>query len=278
MFLVVLIGLTAHVIARSKAISLDRVIPPWHALAQMPRSRQIPPTVPTEPVVRAIEMVAFEGVQLLDVTGPLQVFTTANETVERTGGSPPYAVRIVAREAPRVTASAGIVLAVEKSAAARFTGRHLDRRGRPRREAGRRRCRARRLGQGPRQGGSFTEAQIQALLLSNAVTNGCDWAVAFHTALAIKEGLEPADVAAIRAGRSPRDAKLGALSTFARALIEKRGRLDDQELERFLAAGFGEDHLLEVIAVVAASTITNYTGSVTKPPLEAQFEAHAWSA
>ena len=127
-------------------------------------------------------------------------------------------------------------------------------------------------------GGSFTEAQIQALLLTNAVTNGCDWAVAFHTALALKQGLDPAEVGAMRAGRSPRDAKLGALSTFARALIEKRGRLDDQELERFLAAGFGEDHLLEVIAVVAASTITNYTGSVTKPPLEAPFQAHAWTA
>jgi hypothetical protein len=34
--------------------------------------------------------------------------------------------------------------------------------------------------------------------------------------------------------------------------------------------------MLEVIAVVAASTITNYTASVTEPPLEAQFEAFAW--
>jgi hypothetical protein len=50
-----------------------------------------------------------------------------------------------------------------------------------------------------------------------------------------------------------------------------RGRLDD------LAAGFGKDHLLEVIAAVAASTITNYTGSITKPPLEAPFQAHAWA-
>jgi hypothetical protein len=51
----------------------------------------------------------------------------------------------------------------------------------------------------------------------------------------------------------------------------------DFTAERFLSAGFGKDHLLEVIAVVAASTITNYTGSVTKPPLEAQFQAHAWN-
>jgi hypothetical protein len=35
-----------------------------------------------------------------------------DETVAKTDGSPPYAVRVVAREAPRVTASAGIVLEV----------------------------------------------------------------------------------------------------------------------------------------------------------------------
>jgi AhpD family alkylhydroperoxidase len=126
--------------------------------------------------------------------------------------------------------------------------------------------------------GSFTEAQIQTLLLTNAVTNACAWAVAFHTALALKEGLAPADVNAIRAGRAPNDSKLGALSTLARTLIEKRGRIADQDREAFLAAGFGKDHLLEVIGVVAASTITNYTGNVTNPPLEAPFQAHVWSA
>jgi hypothetical protein len=47
-------------------------------------------------------------------------------------------------------------------------------------------------------GGSFTEAEIQTLLLTNAVTNSSPWAVAFHTALALKEGLHPADVQAIR--------------------------------------------------------------------------------
>jgi alkylhydroperoxidase family enzyme len=110
------------------------------------------------------------------------------------------------------------------------------------------------------------------------VTNACAWAVAFHTALALKEGLAPADVDAIRAGRAPNDSKLGALSTLARTLIEKRGRIADQDREAFLAAGFGKDHLLEVIGVVAASTITNYTGNVTNPPLEAPFQAHVWSA
>ena len=126
-------------------------------------------------------------------------------------------------------------------------------------------------------GGSFTEAQIQTILLTNAVTNASSWAVAFHTALALKEGLEQADLDAIREGRAPKDRQHAALSTLAKTLIEKRGHLDEKDIQKFIDAGFSKDLLLEVIAVVAASTITNYTGSVTKPPLEAPFEAYVWS-
>jgi alkylhydroperoxidase family enzyme len=50
---------------------------------------------------------------------------------------------------------------------------------------------------------SLTEPQIQTLLLTNAVTNASEWAVAFHTALALKQGVHPADVDAIRRGGPP---------------------------------------------------------------------------
>jgi alkylhydroperoxidase family enzyme len=125
-------------------------------------------------------------------------------------------------------------------------------------------------------GGSFTEAQVQIILLTDAVSNSSTWAVAFHTALALKEGIDPADVQAIREGRLPKDSKFAALSDLAKAMIEKRGRLGHEDIDRFLAADFDKDQLLEVIAAVAASTITNYAGSITQPPVEAPFQEHAW--
>jgi len=96
--------------------------------------------------------------------------------------------------------------------------------------------------------------------------------------LALKSGVEPADVQAIRDREAPQSPKSSALSTLARALIEKRGRLENLDVSRFLQAGFDKAHLLEVITVVAASTITNYTGNVTRPPVESDFEPYAWSA
>lgn len=126
--------------------------------------------------------------------------------------------------------------------------------------------------------GSFTEAEIQTLLLTNAVTNSCDWAVAFHTMLALKEGLAPADVEAIRRRGVPADGRLAALSRLARTLIETRGRASDDDLEAFVAAGFRREQVLEVLAVTAASTITNYAGTITRPPLEEFLRPHAWKA
>jgi hypothetical protein len=52
--------------------------------------------------------------------------------------------------------------------------------------------------------GTFTEPEIQTLLLTNAVTNSSAWAVAFHSYLALKAGLTPADVQALRERRARR--------------------------------------------------------------------------
>ncbi len=126
--------------------------------------------------------------------------------------------------------------------------------------------------------GSFSEAEIQTLLLTNAVTNRCEWAVAFHSGLALMQGVSAADVDAIRAGGAPADPRRRALSVLARTLIETRGRAGEAAVQRFVEAGFEAAQVLEVIAVVAASTVTNYTGSVAQPPLEAPFDAHRWHA
>ena len=131
-------------------------------------------------------------------------------------------------------------------------------------------------------GGSFTEAQIQTLLLTNAVDyNACSLLSALHTALCAERRVwdrAEVDGDPAQAGSPKRRVSSAHSRHWQATLIEKRGRIDNQDREAFLAAGFGKDHLLEVIAVVAASTITNYTGNVTNPPLEALFQAHAWRA
>jgi hypothetical protein len=52
-------------------------------------------------------------------------------------------------------------------------------------------------------------------------------------------------------------------------MIEKRGRLDDEDVDRFTAAASAKYHAVEVVAIVAASTITNCTGG--RPLWERRF-------
>jgi alkylhydroperoxidase family enzyme len=122
----------------------------------------------------------------------------------------------------------------------------------------------------------LSEAENQIVLLTDAVTNSSAYAVAFHTTLALQQGIDSEETSAIREGHLPRDKRFAALSNLAKTLIEKRGHLSGQELDSFIAAGFTKEQVLEVIAIVAASTITNYTGTIANPPLEDAFLEHAW--
>src|SRR5215471_15378268 len=72
------------------------------------------PIIPHSPPIRPreIDVLAFPSVQLLDVTGPIQVFASANDFAIEAGANAPYLVRIVAASGDSVTASAGVALAV----------------------------------------------------------------------------------------------------------------------------------------------------------------------
>ena len=72
-------------------------------LAGMPQNTQ------KLPKSRAVEIVAFPGVQLLDVAGPLQVFASANEWAAKGNRPKPYGIRVVATGSP-LTTTAGLGL------------------------------------------------------------------------------------------------------------------------------------------------------------------------
>jgi transcriptional regulator GlxA family with amidase domain len=69
----------------------------------------MPKTPQNLPTVGNIEIVAFPDVQLLDVTGPLQVFESANAWAHRFDKPRPYTTRVVSRASP-VRSWAGLSL------------------------------------------------------------------------------------------------------------------------------------------------------------------------
>lgn len=50
---------------------------------------------------------------MLDLTGPMQVFASANDTVTEAGGMPPYSLKVVTRDGQDITASSGLCLTTD---------------------------------------------------------------------------------------------------------------------------------------------------------------------
>lgn len=79
-----------------------------HDLAMAPTS----PLFAPKAFPRTVELLAFPDVQLLDVAGPLQVFSSANERVAERGLPQPYATRVIAPN-ETISATAGLSFAAE---------------------------------------------------------------------------------------------------------------------------------------------------------------------
>ena len=125
---------------------------------------------------------------------------------------------------------------------------------------------------------SFNESEKQVLLLTNAVTLKCPWTVAFHSTMALQEGVPESDVKAIRDGKLPNEPKYVALSGMAKALIEKRGNLTEADFQRFTSAGYSDAQILEVITGTGISTMVATAANMARTPVEDLFKAQTWVA
>jgi alkylhydroperoxidase family enzyme len=127
-------------------------------------------------------------------------------------------------------------------------------------------------------GSAFSESEKQVLLLTNAATLRSPWTVAFHSTMALQEGVPASDVEAIRSHRLPSDCKYAALSGLAKALIERRGQVADADVAAFTAAGYSETQVLDVINGIGISTMAAITGNLAGTPVEERFRAQVWKA
>ena len=124
--------------------------------------------------------------------------------------------------------------------------------------------------------GHLSPREQQAAILAISVENGCTYCVAAHSMVAEQVGLDREAVDALREGRPLDNAKLEALTTFARQVVEKRGWVGDEALEALAVAGYKPAAALEVITLVALKTLSNYTNHIVDTPLDDAFASDRW--
>jgi uncharacterized peroxidase-related enzyme len=104
-----------------------------------------------------------------------------------------------------------------------------------------------------------------ALAVSEA--NGCDYCLAAHSAMAGMVGLTAEQIRDSRLGTAV-DPKTDALIRFARRVVDTRGRVSDGDLNDVRQAGNDDGAIAEVVANVAAMTLTNYFNIVAETDID----------
>jgi AhpD family alkylhydroperoxidase len=125
---------------------------------------------------------------------------------------------------------------------------------------------------------SLSAVEQQVVLLTVSTDNACTYCVAAHTLMAATQGVDPVVLEAIRSSTSLGDPRLEALRAFTQAVVSGRGWPPQDVLDGFLAAGYGEAQVLEVVLGIAFKTLSNYANHLTGTPLDAMFETTRWSA
>tara|TARA_R110002049_G_scaffold78751_1_gene200421 strand:+ start:5382 stop:5927 length:546 start_codon:yes stop_codon:yes gene_type:complete len=114
---------------------------------------------------------------------------------------------------------------------------------------------------------SFSAKEREAINLIVSQVNQCDYCLAAHTALAKMRGFSEADTLAIRIANYS-DAKLNLVLQLAASIAENKGSGDTDLKEDFFDAGYDHKALVELIALIALRSFTNFVFSNIKVPVD----------
>ncbi len=111
------------------------------------------------------------------------------------------------------------------------------------------------------EGGVLSAGLREQIALTVSQANGCDYCVAAHCAIGTSVGLSDSELTDARQASSP-DSKVDVALHLARELVENRGWVPDEELDRVRRAGYGDGEIAEIVAIVAWKTFANYFNHV----------------
>jgi uncharacterized peroxidase-related enzyme len=104
--------------------------------------------------------------------------------------------------------------------------------------------------------------ELIALTVANA--NSCEYCNAAHSFIGEKlVHIDTRAIADAREGRSA-DTKTQAALEFSRILVQKRGLVNDTDVNALKAAGYTDAGIAEIIAHVAINLLTNYFNNAAR--------------
>lgn len=112
-------------------------------------------------------------------------------------------------------------------------------------------------------------AQIgERIALAVAEINGCDYCMSAHSYLGKNVAkLDEAEMSANRNGGS-NDPQAAPAVRFAAKVAHERGHVSDEDLRVIKAAGYTDAQIVEIVAHIALSVLTNYANVVANTAID----------
>jgi uncharacterized peroxidase-related enzyme len=101
--------------------------------------------------------------------------------------------------------------------------------------------------------------------LAVSEVNGCNYCLTVHSFTAEHMAKMPADEIILARQGHATDLKRDAAVQFARKVIETRGKVSDGDLKAVRDAGHTEANIIEIVALVAMYSLTNFFNNVFDP-------------
>ncbi len=117
----------------------------------------------------------------------------------------------------------------------------------------------------------------QVVMMEANHHNGAPYCMAGHSAIAHALGMPPDWVRALRAGAPLPDPRAEALRLFSRAVLEQRGAVSAADWAAFEAAGYSNEHGLEVVLAITIKTLSNFTSRMGALPNDPGLQPWAWA-
>ncbi len=124
---------------------------------------------------------------------------------------------------------------------------------------------------------SLPTSEKHVVLITGSVINNCRYCVAAHSTMALRGGIEPDTVQALRLGKPLDDPGLEAARALTHTVVENRGWVDEEQIDAFLATGHTRRHVLDIVLGVGMKTLSNYTNHIAQTPLDPAWAAQEWA-
>ena len=116
--------------------------------------------------------------------------------------------------------------------------------------------------------GAFKAKEREAINLVVSQVNNCVYCLAAHTALGKMNGFTDDQILQLRAGYADFDPKVDALVKLAKSITETKGHPAAKLVDNFVAAGYAQNAIVDVVLLVGDKIISNYLHSITQIPVD----------